>query len=127
MNRFRQRNCFSSYVALFAIAFQLFVSFGHIHKTEIASTDTTIGLTERAGLAQNQNERTGDIPGDTHDRCSICAIIHLAGSLVVPDQPLSELRQTNYFVLVLPSISAPISRAEQTPFQSRAPPSQVSV
>ena len=114
---FRTRLRLGSYVALFALAFQLAVSFGHIHLDALATHSSSV-VTATAGTPP-----TGDDPRDVADHyCPICALIHFAGALVL-SQP--------------PSVPLPIAFAQSRPdeivqfgfaialpafFPARAPP-----
>jgi hypothetical protein len=117
----RQRKCIISYLALFAFAFQLFISFGHVQLTRFISTN--IGVVDDSAFLQRQNEPSQNIPDEERERCSICAIIGLAGSLLVPDPhifapPVNQYCESfSYFGSFHNSI------VERVYFQSRAPPS----
>jgi hypothetical protein len=121
MSGFRQRKCFSSYLALFAVAFQLFVSFGHVHLNTLTSTN--IDIADQSALSQRQDEPSQNVPGDERDRCSICAIIGLAGSLLVPDPNIFVPPVNQYCESLSCFNSFHVSIAERVYFQSRAPPS----
>jgi hypothetical protein len=117
---FRRRKCIGSYLALFAIAFQLFISFGHVHLNGFASTN--INITDQSGPSQRQNEPSQNVPDDKYDRCAICAIIGLAGSLLVPDPPIFVPPVTQYCESLSNFNAFHVSIAERVYFQSRAPP-----
>ena len=120
MSGFRQRKCFGSYLALFAIVFQLLVSFGHVHLDNFAST--SLAISDQSGLSQAQNEPSQNIPNDEHDRCAICAIIGLAGSLLVPDAQVFVPPATQCCESLSNFNTFHVSIAERVYFQSRAPP-----
>jgi len=122
---FRQGKNFCSYLALFAIVFQLFVSFGHVHLKVF--TSTKIDSVDQSGASQRQNEPARNVPNDEHDKCAICAIISLAGSLVVPDPPVIALPQVQYLTWLPDCRSEPVFSAAPSPFKSRAPPAHESV
>ncbi len=77
--------------ALFALAVQLILSFGHFH--------LTVGLgSGSSSLASSFGDQARPQPGDTDggpskpavpvaDYCGICAVINLAGSVVPPAAP----------------------------------------
>jgi hypothetical protein len=82
MHWFRARLRSSSFVALFALALQLALSFGHVH------------LDDLSGQARVQIETSsttapasGDTPHHADGHCAICAIIHLAGALALAAPP----------------------------------------
>jgi hypothetical protein len=118
---FRQRKCISSYLALFAIAFQLFISFGHVHLAGFPSAN--IITTGQSGLSQAQNDPSQNVPNDKNDTCAICAIIGLAGSLLVADPHTFVPPVTQYCGSLSCFDSFHVSIAERVYFQSRAPPS----
>lgn len=112
--RYRQR--LGSFLALFALALQLVLSFGHHHANEFRP--------EPAAVAA-QTGGAGDAPAapDNDDRdCAICAVIHLAGTALAPVAP----------ALTLPASFHDAPRAKPRPaafasywprrFQARAPP-----
>ena len=110
-------------VALFALALQLVLSFGHVHLDGAAVSASAV-----AGIAVSQAADDNGAPSDpghhpgTNDVCAICATISLAGSLLLP-----QLAQ-----LVLPVVNvhqwSPDLQAALAPgephflFQARAPP-----
>jgi hypothetical protein len=118
MRWFRTRLRLGSCLALFALAFQLVVSFGHIHLDALANYSSPV-VAATAGTAP-----AGDNPSDRADHCCpICTVIHFAGTLVL-SQP--------------PSVPLPIAFAQSPPdatvkfgfstappafFPARAPPS----
>jgi Protein of unknown function (DUF2946) len=120
---FRSRR-FGSYLALFALAFQLAVSFGHVHLDEIAPRS--------AGAAAFASTQSGDEvnapsspPGRedvADDCCPICTLIHLAGALVPAETPSVAL--PNVFgqprLELDPEFDLTASQAAL--FQARAPP-----
>jgi hypothetical protein len=117
MHWFRARLRSSSFVALFALALQLALSFGHVH------------LEDLAGQAPAQIETSGTIApgnGDTPEHadryCAICAIIHLAGALVPTVLPSLSLPAA--FARAQPRTTALVKTPTQAPsvFAARAPP-----
>jgi hypothetical protein len=75
-----------SCIALFALAFQLVISFGHVH------LDAIVGNSSVAIATSGGTLPAGDGPSDRADhRCPICAVIHLAGALVLSEPPVVPL------------------------------------
>jgi hypothetical protein len=113
-----------SWLALFALAFQLVVSFAHVHldRTSPAQVSALPGA-PAATDANTAAQRHGDkSPAIADDYCAICALIHLAGTVVAtapPDLPapiwFGALRsqQRAEFELTAPA---------RAPFAARAPP-----
>jgi hypothetical protein len=107
-------------LALFALALQITLSFGHIHARDFAGVPG-VAVAQAQPTASGP---TGD-PGTGHstdDYCLICATSNLAGTLVLPGQ----------IALVLPVASTDSSyehfcaafcgRIEHALFRARAPP-----
>src|SRR6267378_3103070 len=88
MHRFRRRLRLSSCIALFALAFQLAVSFGHVHLDDLVGhSSVTIEPSGATAPAP-----AGDGPSDPADHyCSICALVHLAAALVSSQPPVMPL------------------------------------
>src|SRR5690349_16088643 len=81
MGFFRSRSRLGAYLALFALAFQLAVSFAHVHLEHARP----IAPGARAQLAAEQGSAPSspsDHEGLADDLCPICNLIHLAGTLV---------------------------------------------
>src|ERR1700730_7851894 len=117
MHWIRARLRWSSFVALFALALQLALSFGHVH------------LDERRGRAPAQFETScttapagGDRPDHADGYCALCAIIHLAGALVPAAMPFLPVpvayRRAQSLATV--RVDAPTQRISV--FAARAPP-----
>src|ERR1700730_1525629 len=81
---FRMRLKLGSYIALLALAFQLVISFGHVHLDGIdAQASTTIEATDSAVPAPADHDRS---EGADH-YCAICAVMHLAGAVALAAPP----------------------------------------
>src|SRR5262249_40817460 len=79
-----------AYLALFALAFQLAVSFGHVHVEQFRPA--SVGASALAGAQPSGDDRNApsnpagrEHPADDH--CPICTLIHLAGALVPAEAP----------------------------------------
>jgi hypothetical protein len=115
MHWFRARLRSSSFVALFALALGLALSFGHVHLGNLSGHAPT--QIETSGTAA---PATSDTPEHADGYCAICAIIHLSGTLVpasVPPLPL-------YYGQAQPRTAVLIDVPTETPsfFAARAPP-----
>jgi hypothetical protein len=72
-----------SCIALFALAFQLVISFGHVHLDAIGG-NASVAIATSGGTLP-----AGDGPSDrAHHGCRICALIHLAGALALTEPPV---------------------------------------
>ena len=117
MRWFRGKRRWGSYGALFALALQLALSFGHVHLDDLALGNTA---TVAAQQASEPGAPSGTVPD--RDVCAICAIISLSGSLLIPDAPALAFagEQHEAFFADLVAIRGP--RQARAQFQARAPP-----
>jgi hypothetical protein len=112
-----------SWLALFALALQLTLSFGHVHLEGIARQDNArVALAAGGHASQSLLSQPSGAGGDDDDYCPICASVYLSSHSFVPAAP----------VLSLPSISSAVEHSNRSApffivprrpvFQSRAPP-----
>src|SRR5262249_38555423 len=124
MGWFRSHSRLGSYLALVALAFQLAVSFGHVHLDHIAPAAAR--ATALAGAPPPSEEvKAPRLTGRedlADDFCPICTLIHFAGTMVPAGPPslplpsvLSSLRLEALFEFHL-------TAAQGSPFPARAPP-----
>lgn len=124
MRRVRSRLRLCTWLALFALAFQLVASFGHVHGVQ----DSEYRLVQLIRAAPtgadvpsgNANDQT---PDRDDDYCAVCALIHLAGTIVVAGPPTLALPAALVATRItfVPAEFETIP-ASQTPFSARAPP-----
>jgi hypothetical protein len=103
-------------VAMFALAIQLVLSFGHFHA--IASQAApSIQSAQQQLPAQNP-----DSDQHSDDVCAICAVVSLANTAVAAAPPALPIPQA--FKLAQPATNTTFEhpRPTRTAFQSRAPP-----
>jgi len=117
MMRSRSWRRLGRWAALFALALQIGLAFGHIHPL-VAGKDLVAAAAPQPSRGDPQ--KTGDA---AQDICAICVSIHLASTLVLPQAAaIAVPARTPDFVdpggseFVLP-------RLPPHPFQTRAPPS----
>jgi hypothetical protein len=113
-------------LALFALAIQLVVSFGHLHLDRKAPlTAPSIALVDKPAVADAgaPSEPAGDeTPALGHDFCAICALMHLAGTALAVEPPALPLP------IVFDEAQPPLvsefgsSPPDRRPFAARAPP-----
>jgi len=106
-----------SYIALFALAFQLAISFGHVH-LDAAAGNSRVAITEADGTAPS----SGD-PSERADHyCPVCALIHFAGALVLAQPPVMPLPAV--FASWRPDAAVKFGYRPPPPefFPARAPP-----
>lgn len=117
--RSRLRPC--AWLALFAVAVQLVLSFGHIHKDDLLAGGYGNGPVALK-LARSSPPELPAGPADQEDFCSICLSVALAGALVVPEPPaiiVPSARPETWLPDCIPVIVAHEGRVL---FQARAPP-----
>ena len=114
-NREQTKRRLAGWLALFALAVQLTLSFGHIHAEDFAppSVSSVAAPSDGAPAA----------PGvPDHDDCPICSVMHLAGTLLVPMPPQVAVPVAHVFIWRTPAEHAVVLRTARQPFQARAPP-----
>ena len=122
MHRLRSIRRFGAGLGLFALLLQLALSFGHVHAEDLLGASAA-GIEKVAGKAlPSSPAQDRHPPGAPHDDCPICAVMHLAGTIVLPDAPALAL-PTQFTVAVFSTddlVAVVVPR--RPPFQTRAPP-----
>src|SRR5271169_5724378 len=112
MKWFRSNIKHGARLALFALAVQFALSFGHFHwlaatqATPIVQSGVMQADTANAkGLAAVSDQATAQQPPANHDRdhpssdpCAICAVIAMAGTVLFATPPLLQLPQAVEFL-----------------------------
>jgi Protein of unknown function (DUF2946) len=130
VNWFRKHLKHGSRLALFALAIQFALSFGHHHGA--AAQTVPIGLTD-AGLAvatqvadsqaeQQQQPSNHDNDQQNPDACAICAVVSLANNLLFTSPPILLLPQAAEFLYQITDAEFAHLGSVHRAFQSRAPP-----
>ncbi|SDO93722.1 DUF2946 family protein [Afipia sp. GAS231] len=137
MNWFRKHLKHGSRLALFALAIQFALSFGHAHGVaaqaapvvQTSATDADFahatGLAAQGAadeVAQKQQPSTPDSDQQPADNCAICAVMSLAGSVLFATPPLLQLPQAVEFLYLTTDAEFVHLNAIHPAFQSRAPP-----
>ena len=125
MSWFRSRSRVGSYLALLALAFQLAVSFGHVHLEHIVPNSTgaaAFASAQPSGEDLNAPSSPSGREDLADDCCPICTLIHLAGALVPAETPLLPL--PSVFGRLRPAAAAEfdLTASQGALFQARAPP-----
>jgi hypothetical protein len=118
----RSRLKASSWIALVAIALQLALSFGHVHLDRISGSSDQ-ALVDAAGTPSAATPSGGDeLPAGATDECAVCALIHLANSLIL--SPAGTLPVPMNFAVTQhePALAFSVVQTSLRPFQARAPP-----
>jgi hypothetical protein len=125
MGWFRSHLRSGSYLALFALAFQLAVSFGHVHLERIAPPSVGASALTHAQPSADDRNAPSNPAGRKHladDCCPICTLIHLAGALVPAETPSLPL-PTVFGRLRLETVAQfDLTASHAALFRARAPP-----
>ena len=137
MKWFRKHVQGGSRLALFALAIQFALSFGHFHGVAaVAAPAIQTGLTDAdlafakslaaqdmaTEAAQKQQPSTPDTDQQPADACAICAVISLAGNVLFSTPPLLQLPQAVEFLYLTTDAEFTHLGSVHPAFQSRAPP-----
>jgi hypothetical protein len=137
MNWFRKHLRGGSRLALFALAIQFVMAFGHSHgfaaqaapaiQTGVTDADFAYaaGLTAQTAadeVAQKQQPSTPDTDQQPADNCAICAVMSLAGNVLFATPPLLQLPQAVEFLYLTTDAEFVHLNSIYPAFQSRAPP-----
>jgi hypothetical protein len=119
MGWFRSKGRWASCCAIFALAVQLVLSFGHIHLNNAKAAGLGASSIGRPTLP----DRT-DVPiGPSNDQyCAICASLYSVGPLpfVALIHPLVTILARDQLA---PTIGVALTASTRRSFQARAPPS----
>jgi hypothetical protein len=136
MQWFRKHLKHGSRLALFALAIQFALSFGHFHAvtaqaapaiaTGLAQADldyakglATPGTSSEAAKTQQPSTPDSD---QTADACAICAVISLANNVLFATPPLLQLPQAVELLYLTTDAEFAHLSSLHPAFQSRAPP-----
>jgi len=122
---FRSRSRLGSYLALFAIAFQLAVSFAHVHLDHVSPRAAAArALTGAPAPSEEVNAPSAPADHKTlgDDGCQICALIHLAGTIVPAETPPLPLPRLVLRLQHETAIAFDLTAPHRVLFQARAPP-----
>lgn len=116
MNWVRSNIRLGARVALFAIAVQFALSFGHFHAI---ATQAAPSIQSAQQQLPSTSPDPDQQPGDT---CAICAVIALAGTAVAAAPPALPLPQAVELPRQTIATAFVHVHAARAAFQSRAPP-----
>jgi hypothetical protein len=125
MRWFRSRARWGSCLALFALAFQLAVSFAHVHLDRVAMGAGSSSV--RSGVPASTGADTASLPTDqaptqTDDYCAVCALIHLAANVVASEPPPLPLPIVFGHLRLEAAADFGSTAPGYASFQARAPP-----
>ena len=113
---------FGAGLGLFALLLQLSLSFGHIHADDLLPRGLAGVADHLAGKPQPPAKGPDGQTPASHDDCPICAVMHLAGTIVLPGAPSLSLPTQFTPTDFVPADFAYVSVPRRLPFQTRAPP-----
>lgn len=134
MNWFRKHLKHGSRLALFALAIQFVLSFGHFHgevaraapAIQAGLTDAGAGIAATLATPQAHSEAAQQPSGPDTDRhtsdCAICAVLSLANNFLFATPPLLALPQAVELLHLTTGAEFAHLGSLHTAFQSRAPP-----
>jgi hypothetical protein len=124
MRWFRANRGFGGRLALFALAVQLYLSFGHIHREDIYGPAYLGAATATAPVAAADIKSSPADHSSKHagDYCEICATISLLSTSTMAEPPRLALPAASRLVEHRVGIAVAAIVPRRTPFQSRAPP-----
>jgi hypothetical protein len=124
MRWFRTNKEFGGRLALFALAVQLVLSFGHIHREDIYGSRAALpSVSDPAPAADGFALLPTNHPAKhADDYCAICATIHLLNATFVAAPPQLALPFVSYAIEHIDRVADVILAPQRTSFQARAPP-----
>jgi hypothetical protein len=125
MDWFRSRSKWGAYLALFALALQLALTFGHVHldrAAPISADRSTVAATDAWNTAQVKPTDPTDRHDRADDRCAICSLIHLAGAVVLAEPPSLPLPDISVRGPSEPLLAFDFPSPQRAQFAARAPP-----
>jgi hypothetical protein len=131
MNWFRKHAKTGSRLALFALAIQFALSFGHFHgeiaraapaiQIGLAAADVAVAATPEAQSEAAQQPSGHDTDQHASD-CAICAVLSLANNFLLATPPLLELPQAIELLHLTTGAEFAHLGSLHPAFRSRAPP-----
>ena len=117
MRWFRANKTLCSRLALFALAVQFVLAFGHIHRDDIyGSARPTAAMAAVPDGSQPLPAKHSD------DYCAICATVSLLGNSFVATAPTLPLPSASYAIEQFDRVAIIFIAPRRAAFQSRAPP-----
>ena len=124
MKWFRSNIKQGSRLALFALAIQFVLSFGHFHGVAHAAPAIKSGVVVTAHAARPHQAPASNPDSDRHsnDGCAICAVMAMANAVLFSTPPLLELPQAVEFLYRTTDAEFVHLNSVRVAFQPRAPP-----
>ncbi|MBV9968663.1 MAG: hypothetical protein JO228_01665 [Xanthobacteraceae bacterium] len=112
-----------AWLALFALACQFVLTFGHVHPARIAVDAAKVGIgvpSDAASIPTAPKQRAPD--GINQDFCALCHNLQLASTLAVPASPAIVLRDPLIRRVHWTPSTAQAASRDQVYFRARGPP-----
>ncbi|MEH2478003.1 hypothetical protein V1282_001360 [Nitrobacteraceae bacterium AZCC 2146] len=131
MKWFRRHIRHGSRLALFALAVQMVLSFGHFHPIEVVqaaglradvASPATPAVASKAAVSSPQQRPPSHPGSDSNDYCEICADLELAGTALFSTPPVLELPQAIALLYEATDAEFVHLNSARVAFQPRAPP-----
>lgn len=113
---------FGTWLALFALAIQFAVSFGHVHLEGIARSDPARFASAAVGHASQSLVAPQPGTSGEDDYCPICASVYLTAHSFVPAAPVLPVPAVSNLVEHFKHNAPDFAVPRRLAFQSRAPP-----
>lgn len=117
MNWVRSRARKLSLLALFALAMQFGLSFGHVHAGAYGGP-----VSAKTALANPSSPASDNDQDNGNDGCAICATIAMANTLIDSVPPVLPLPAQIHTAPVVVAVLRDATQPQRLSFQSRAPP-----
>jgi hypothetical protein len=117
MRWFRTNGICGGRLALFALAVQFILSFGHVHGLGHSAPVAVATARGNAGAPNPSPNKP-----DSDDYCAICATISLLSGSVAALPPQLALPVISHTVDHADRVAIAVIASRRAPFQSRAPP-----
>jgi hypothetical protein len=122
MRWFRANKTFCSRLALFALAVQFVLAFGHIHRDDIYGPGRPAAAIAAAVADGSQPLPANHPAKHSDDYCAICAAVSLLGNSFASTAPTLPLPSASYAIEQFDRVAAIFIAPRRAAFQSRAPP-----
>jgi hypothetical protein len=132
MKWFRRHIKTGSRLALFALAIQFALSFGHFHfdparagpTVRIGLSDVDLSAVEGVASAEASHQHPEDHDSDRHPgvNCAICAVLSLARYSLFSSPPVLLLPEAIEILYLVTDAELTHLNTGRLPFQPRAPP-----
>ena len=122
MRWFRSNGGGVAWLAIFALACQFVLTFGHVHRVSVVSAALAISADRADGSARPASPAQQIPTGLAQDFCAVCNHISLANALVLPVSPtaippISFTRELHWSLVAIAFASR-----DHFYFNARAPP-----